>query len=52
MQIFTPSTGRAAVNIEPAICNGHMPYPWERRWRKGEGEFDAGGGGWPVKQNA
>ena len=20
--------GRWAVNIEPAICNGHLPYPW------------------------
>ena len=24
------------VNIEPAICNGHMPYTWD----------DVGGGDW------
>ena len=32
------------VNLEPAICNGHLPYPWG--WvRGGESEeLDAGGG--------
>ena len=23
------------INIEPAICNGHLSYPWGRRWRDG-----------------
>ena len=27
------SIGRSA-NIEPAICNGHLPYPLGRRWRE------------------
>ena len=26
-----------SVNPEPAICNGHLPYPRERRWRVGVG---------------
>ena len=34
MQIFT--LGRSAVNIEPAICNGHMPYLSGRAALKGE----------------
>ena len=29
-----------SVNIEPTICNGHLPYPWERRWRLGRGEWE------------
>ena len=29
------SLGRAAVNIEPTMCNGHLSYPWGRRWREG-----------------
>ena len=27
------------VNIEPVICNGHLPYPWGRRWREGRVGF-------------
>ena len=27
-QKFKPT----AVNIEPAICNGHLLYPWGRQW--------------------
>ena len=32
------------------MCNGHLPYPWGRRWMEGEGGdgggwIDAGGGG-------
>ena len=23
------------LNIEPAMCYGHLPYSWERRWREG-----------------
>ena len=22
------------MNIEPAICNGHLPYQWRRHWRE------------------
>ena len=25
----------SAVNIEPVICNGHLPYPWGQHWREG-----------------
>ena len=25
---FTRSVGPWAVDFEPAICNGHLPYPW------------------------
>ena len=32
------SIARSAVNIEPAICNDHLPYPWGRRWREGRVE--------------
>ena len=33
------------MNIKPAICNGHLPYPWGRCWREGRvGEMDAGVG--------
>ena len=35
--------GRSAVNTEPAIRNGHLPYPWGLHWR--EGELDARSGG-------
>ena len=21
--------------VEPAICNGHLPYPWVWHWREG-----------------
>ena len=24
-----------SVNIEPVICNGQLPYPWEWHWREG-----------------
>ena len=23
------------VGIEPTICSGHLPYPWEWHWREG-----------------
>ena len=37
---------RSAVNIEPAICNGHLPFPWCIGRRGGEGrKLDSGGGG-------
>ena len=38
--------GQYAVNIEPAICNGQLPYPsvYSVEGRDG-GELDAGGGG-------
>ena len=29
------SIGRLAVNTEPAICNGHLPYLWGWCWREG-----------------
>ena len=33
------------MNLEHAICNGHLPYPWGQRWVAGEsGELDAAGG--------
>ena len=35
-----------SVNIEPAICNGHLPYPWRQCWR----ELDARGFA-AVKEN-
>ena len=35
--------GRSAVNTEPAIRNGYLPYPWGLHWR--EGELDARSGG-------
>ena len=35
MQIFTPSIHWSAINIEPMIWTGHLPYPWQWHWRKG-----------------
>ena len=32
--------GQLAVSSEPALCNGHLPYPWGWHW--------IGGGGWGV----
>ena len=29
--------GRLAVNIEPAMCNAHLPYPWGTALEGGEG---------------
>ena len=23
------------MHIEPVICDGHLPYSWERRWSEG-----------------
>ena len=38
---------RSAVNIEPAIYNGHQPYPWGRPSREGRlGSWTQGVGGW------
>lgn len=34
---FTWSVVQWAVNIEPAICNGHLPYPWYSIWGRGVG---------------
>ena len=46
MQIFTPSIGLLAVNIEPAICTGHLLYPRGRRWKEGRvGSWTQGVGG-------
>ena len=32
------------MNIEPAMCNGHLPYLWGQCSREGRG----GWGGWGV----
>ena len=26
---------KTAENIEPTICNGHLPYPCGQRWKEG-----------------
>ena len=44
------SRAQTAVNIEPAICNGHLSYPWGRRWRGEGGTLDAGAGGTGVDE--
>ena len=38
------------MNIEPAICNGHLPFPFGRRRQDGELEAWVGVGG--AKLNA
>ena len=46
MQIFTWLIG---CKIEPAISNGHLPYPWGwhcREARVGSWKQGGGGGGW------
>ena len=35
---------RLVVNIEPAICDGHLPFLWERR-KRGVRELDVRGDG-------
>ena len=32
---FDRSIAPSAINIDPAICNGHLSYPWGRRWGEG-----------------
>ena len=44
------SPGQAAVNIAPAICNGHLPYPWMAL--EGGKAWDWGGGGGGVGMTA
>ena len=44
------------VNIEPAICNSHLPFLWDcvgerGGWGVERREWEGGGGGRPVKQN-
>ena len=41
---------RLVVNIEPAICDGHLPFLWERR-KRGVRELDVKGDGGSVGQN-
>ena len=32
--------------VEPTICNGHLPYPWGRLWRVGSWTQGMGGDPW------
>ena len=43
--MFTPSISRLTVNIEPAICNGHLPLPIGTALEGGFGWREGGGGG-------